>query len=67
MSKTELVGRTEIMGSTFVGKDEVEAAREGGPSERAALARRLTTSGYNSHWRYLVRGSFEPGLRKQHV
>ena len=56
MSNKIRVGRTEILGPTFVGKDEIEAAREGGASERAALARRLTTSGYNGHWRYLMRG-----------
>jgi len=48
------VGRDEILGS-FVGDDEVCAAREGSRSDRQALRRRLpaSTSGYNSHWSHV--------------
>ena len=55
------IGREEILG-TFVGDDEVCAAREGSRSDRQALRRRLpaSTSGYNSHWTH-VRGD-DPGL-----
>ena len=57
MLRTRLAGRSEIVGPAHVGKDEVEAAIEGGGPEVSALRRRcLSTSGYNGHWRYLVRG-----------
>lgn len=67
MSRTNLVGRTEILGPAFVGKEELEASRECGGPERRAVERRLSTSGYNSHWGYLVRGEVGGGKYEQMV
>jgi hypothetical protein len=55
------IGRDEILG-TFIGDDEVCAAREGSHSDRRALQRRApaSTSGYNSHWAY-IRGDEPSG------
>lgn len=46
---------TEIVSSgAFVGDDERQLAREGGPSERAAFRRRTAAScGFNRHWAHL--------------
>lgn len=60
MTRSEILGRTDILGQPFVGEDERLAAQEGSHSEQAAMSRRMrapapTSSGYNSHWAY-VRG-----------
>jgi len=44
------VGRDEILGS-FVGDEERELARDGSRADRAAL-RRVSSSGYNGHWKF---------------
>jgi len=57
--RTDRGVREEVVGTVFVGDDEIMAALEGSRSDRAAMARRLSTSGYNAHWRYLnVSGCF---------
>lgn len=43
---------TEILGGAFVGQDEREANAEGSRSDRAAMRRRTSKVGYNSHRKY---------------
>jgi hypothetical protein len=39
--------------SDLLGEEEMELAREGGAAERGAAVRRMSSSGYNGHWKYM--------------
>lgn len=43
----------EALGNTFVAQEEIEAALQGSHSDREAMVRRLSDSGYNSHLSHL--------------
>jgi hypothetical protein len=53
-------GAEEILGSSFVGDDEREMAREGSWSDREAMSRRVAACGFNGHQAFIRGTSRQP-------